>query len=500
MASEQEFCPRCGTAVASMDEVCPNCGYDLTAYRQRVQENQEGSGNRVAAKPAGVTPSGKPGSPKEAPQRKPLSRKQKIGVGAATGVVLLLAVGYGAGNQYFSRDNQLNRATDAFVKGDAQAAVQYLTTDDAKLTLTDEAIKPLLKMYSKSPVMVSQMKRGALAQVIPNSKESDFAFVQSGRRLLIFPAYRFKFRAVYPRVTTNLDSTKFMISGSHAGNAGGSGKFKDLKTGPLVPGRYTITTTASAGGKKIKSVSTRDLIAGAEDLDLSFKVVNFTAKGYPGAEVLINGDKIGEVGKNGTLAVKDYPVTGKSTKMTQVFSVTGKKLTSRAVDVSGVNGKRVGVGYPGVISHDDAADLLTSAFQSVREMARFETVLPGQQEMTDKFFANANKNKDYKQLYLTMSDYRKSKDVASWECRVQVQHVYPLAKDQASVVFNVSWIFDDGQGAGSGDKRYHVQTFQYRGQVDRDSEAGDNNHSHVIKEFAMVKKLRDQWTDNDTNF
>jgi uncharacterized membrane protein YvbJ len=500
MASEQEFCPRCGTPVSSTDEVCPNCGYDLTAYRRRVQENQEGSDNGAAAKSADMTPSGEARPPKEAPQRKSLSRKQKI-AGAAAGVVLLLAVGYGAGNQYFSRDNQLNRATDAFVKGDAQAAVQYLTTDDVKLSLNDEAVKPLLKMYSKSPAMVSQMKRGALAQAIPNSKESDFAFVQSGRRLLIFPAYRFKFRAVYPRVTTNLDSTKFMISGSHAGNAGGSGKFKDLKTGPLVPGRYTITTTASAGGKKIKSVSTRDLIAGAEDLDLSFKVVNFTAKGYPGAEVLINGDKIGEVGKNGTLAVKDYPVTGKTTKMTQVFSVNGKKLTSRAVDVSGANGKRVGVGYPGVISHDDAADLLTSAFQGVREMARFETVLSGQQEMIDKFFANGNKNKDYKQLYLTMSDYRKSKDIASWECRVRVEHVYPVAEDQASVTFTVSWIFENGQSAGSdGDKRYHVQTFQYQGQIDRDSDTMGTDNRYVIEEFTSTKKLADRHTANGLDF
>ncbi|MCI2170078.1 TcaA second domain-containing protein [Schleiferilactobacillus perolens] len=500
MASEQEFCPRCGTPVAKTDGVCSNCGYNLAAYRQRVQENQK-SDNETAAKPSSTSQSGQAVMSKDVPPRKPLSKKQKVGIAAAIGVVLLLAIGYGVGNQYFSRDNQLNRATAAFVKGDAQTAVKYLTTDDSKLSLSDEAVKPLLKMYSKSPSLVTKMKQTALTQVALNSSESDFTFVQDGHRLLLFPAYRFKFRAVYPRVTTNLDSTKFMISGSSAGNTGGSGKLTNQKVGPLAPGQYTVTTTATTGGKKIKSVSTRNLVYGNEELDLTFKVVTFTAKGYPGAEVLINGEKMGKIDKNGVLAIKNYPVTGKTTKMTQVFSANGKKLTSRSTDISEANGKRVSVVYPGVIGHDDAEDLLSHAFQNVRDMARFETVLPGQQELTNTLFENGNKNKDYKQLYLTMSDYRQSKDIASWECRVRLDHVYPLAKDQASAVFNVSWIFEDTQNTNStNSNRYHVQTFQYQGQIDRNPDTTDTDNRYVIKSFTETKKLADRYTANGTDY
>lgn len=493
MAGNQEFCPRCGTAVTSADDFCPNCGYDLTAYRQRVHNQQEQSvaGNRSEPPPVQAT------AQKTGMDKKSFSRKKKIGLLLTAGVLILLVAGYSIGKQYFSRENQLERATASFVKGDAQTAVNYLTTDDTKLSLSDEAVAPLLKMYRKTPATVAAMKQSAQKQVDPDRSVNDFAFVRSGQRLLIFPAYRFKFKAVYPTLTTNLSSTKVMIDGGRSGSAGGSGKMKAQKVGPLVPGRYTITTMATAGGKKVKSVSIHDLTYSNADLDLTFKVVSFTAAGYPGSEVLINGERMGEIGKNGTLAIKEYPLTEKTAKMTQVFSANGKKLTSRTVDISDADGKRVKVGYPGVISHDDAADLLRRAFENVREMARFETVLPGQQEMTNLFFEGGNKNKDYKQLYLTMSDYRKSKDIASWECRARLKHVYPLEEGQASVEFEVFWIFENGS---SSDNRYHVQTFQYEGQIDRDPDAKGNDSRYVIKGFASTKKLADRHTANGLDF
>lgn len=514
MKDEQEFCPRCGATVHDTDIFCPNCGYNLAGYRQRLAAIEERSSaaleSEAAPEPA------KPIAPQEgtpvsaaaqpAPKKRPpMSKMKKVLLWAIGIIIVLLAGGYFVGNQYFSRDNQLNRATAALAQGDAQTAADYLMTDDPKLSVNDQNIKPLLKMYKNKPSLVTQMKQRALLPAGTTSTTADFSFVESGRRLLIFPAYKFKFRAVYPHVTTNLDSTKVMIGGTPgASNIGTSGKMKDQEIGPLAPGRYTVTTTASVGGKTVKSVATKDLTYNDADLELTFATVSFTADGYPGAHVLIDGQDMGQIGKNGTLAIKNYPITGDSAKMTQVFTANGQKITSRAVRVSGSSDNTlIGVGYPGVISHANAADLLSNAFDDVHSLVRYDNPSDGDLKDAQAMFEGGKDNKDYQQLYQTMNGYHKSKDIVSWDCRVRLEHVYPQAKNQALAVFNVSWIFEnpeDDDGDSDNSNRYHVQTFQYQGQINRDPQAKDETNQYVIKSFAITKKLDDRHTEDSSDF
>ena len=63
--------------------------------------------------------------------------------------------------------------------------------------------------------------------------------------------------------------------------------------------------------------------------------------------------------------------------------------------------------------------------------------------------------------------------------------------------FEVFWIFENGS---SSDNRYHVQTFQYEGQIDRDPDAKGNDSRYVIKGFASTKKLADRHTANGLDF
>jgi uncharacterized membrane protein YvbJ len=508
MNETKEFCPRCGTEVAADDVFCPNCGYNLAAYRDRLAAiaNQEANSGQPQTDQAPVNnqqpndygqqvPPQAPVPPRQpAAPRKPMAKATKIKLWAATIIILILAGGYYAGSQYFSEANQLDRATIALAQGDAQTSAGYLTTDDPKLTVNKKTVTPLLKMFKATPSLVTQMKQQALQPAGTNVYPKAFAWVQSGRRLLLFPGYKFKFNAIYPRLTTNLASTKVKIGD----RAAVSGKMSSKEVGPLVPGQYTITTTASVGGRTVKSSTTKTLTYNDLTLNLSFATVNFTADGYPGAEVQINGDNIGQIGKDGTLPVKNYPITGKTAKMTQVFTANGKKLTSRAVDIGDYGNGHIGVGYPGVISHDDADELLSEAFQKVHDLVRYDDPSDSAQKDAQALFEGGKDNQYYQQLFKQMDGFHKSKDIESWECKTRLEHVYPLAKNQAMVVFTVSWIFEHDTDDDS--NRYHVQAFEYQGQIDKDPQATDENNAYVVKSFGSAKKTVDRQTDNSSDY
>jgi uncharacterized membrane protein YvbJ len=498
MENKQEFCPNCGATVKASDDFCPNCGYDLAAYRQRLQAAAQAAGPAAAApptQPAGQQPAAQPPVSTPRRPRQPLSKKQKILLWAAVILVIILGGGYYAGSQYFSRAHQLDRAATAFAKNDAQTAAAYITTDDPKLTISAQSVKPLLAEFQATPSLVTQFKQEAGQQALAPVPSTTSGFIQSGRRLFLFPAYKYQVRAVYPRVTTNQASTQATFSGAPAVRA--NGKLNAKEVGPLMPGRYTITTTATIGGKKVSSRQTRDLTDPSPDLALAFKTVSFTAAGYPGAAVLINGENMGQIGQDSTLTIKDYPITSSAAKMTQVFTANGKKITSNPVSIQDASDNdEVGVGYPGVISHDNAQDLLDTAFQDTHDLVRYDDPSDSDIKEATDLFENGKDNKYYQQLLATMTGYHKSQSIDSWEAKVRLQHVYPIAQDQALVLFNVSWIFANADTDG-----YHVQTFQYRGQIDRNTQAGrDAANAYVINNFAISKKIEDRHTDDGSDY
>ncbi|WP_040535288.1 TcaA 3rd/4th domain-containing protein [Schleiferilactobacillus shenzhenensis] len=502
MENKQEFCPNCGAAVKSSDDFCPNCGYNLAAYRQRLQAAEQAAGSSAPtppptqpAPPVQSAAQQPPAQRAPRPPRQPLSKKQKVLLWVAAILVVLLGGGYYAGTQYFSRANQLNRAAAAFAKNDPQTAAAYITTDDPKLSVDAQTVKPLLKEFQATPSLVTQFKQQASQQALAAVPSTTSGFVESGRRLLLFPAYKYKVQAVYPRVTTNQNSTQVTFSGAPAVRV--TGKLNGKEVGPLMPGRYTITTTATISGKKVSSRQTRDLTDATPELALAFKTVSFTATGYPGAAVLINGESMGQIGKDSTLTIKDYPITSGAAKMTEVFTANGKKIASNPVSIQDASDNdEIGVGYPGVISHDNAQELVDAAFQNTHDIVRYDDASDSDIREATDLFENGKDNKYYQQLLSTMTGYHKSQSIDSWEAKVRLQHVYPIAENQALVIFNVSWIFTNADTDG-----YHVQTFQYRGQIDRNTKADrDAADAYVINSFSITKKIEDRHTDDGSDY
>lgn len=121
------FCPNCGVAVSKGEIFCPNCGYNLQKYFADLN------------KPHIVPQPQKVQQPIQQPQRrqmlkKPMSTKNKT-IWSCIAVVIILLVGFGIwGNNYYSRDNQINRITNALKDPNQKGFAKLVTTDNNELS------------------------------------------------------------------------------------------------------------------------------------------------------------------------------------------------------------------------------------------------------------------------------------------------------------------------------------------------------------------------------
>jgi uncharacterized membrane protein YvbJ len=480
-------CPNCGAAIKPDDEFCANCGFNLTQYRaQATQQSQP-----ATPPPASVTPTQPASTAAPQPPKAPWSKKKKFTVWGIIVLIVVLIGGYQFGNHYWSPQNQAQTALAALKRGNAVSAARYLTSTDDKVKVNATSVKPFLAYIKDHPIYLNQLKNMS-ATPATNDHGSSVAFIQSGRRWLIFPAYKFSLPAVHCAITTNAPSSTVTIKGISGKVM--TGEKKNFAAGPFLPGNYTVTTTATIQGKTVKSTSERVLnpYNDRDAWDLSFKTVTFTATGYPGAAVLINGDQVGKIGDDGYLSIKKYPVTSNNAKMTQVFNANGKDVTSNASTVSGDDESDViGVSYPGVINRDDASSFLSQLFETGLDAGHADNT--DAQEQLATYYTDSKSNKYYSGMIQAMSGALKSDGVDSVRLDTTLKHVYPLAKNKAYVLFDVKWTFSHDEGD-------HIQVFEYKGEIDRigyhNNGYNGNNAPYRMNNFDLSKKISDTHEDN----
>lgn len=460
MDQGEKFCPNCGNGISSEDSFCDNCGFNLK--QEMIEDNQYNEFKEHKQKI-------KSESRQRKVKRKPIGRGKKILI---TFIIIVIAGffgGYFYLKSYYSRDNQLNRAITALSKENYEQSLKYLTSEDANLKLNKKSIKPLLTYVSTHHNLLQLMKNS-------NNKDGDYKFVRSGSYFLIFPSYKFRITGVYPEITTNTSNTKVTVSGTKL-NA--SGKMKNKEIGPLVPGKYTFVATAKISGKNVTNKITKDFINVSDtDVNLSFKTVSFTAIGYPGAIVNIDGTKVGTINQYRQLDVQNYPVTD-SSELTETYVNNKTTITSKSVPISNANDTVITVGYPGVISHDDAESLMNDIYD-------LTTYLSGESDTESstelaKTFTNGSNNKFYLDMMAMATGYRKDDNISSVNITSNFKHVYPLAKNQAKIVYDVDYEFYKEDGS------VHKQVFQYQGEIDK---VGVDDYR--LASFKLLKKVSDE--------
>ena len=128
-----KICPNCGKQVDLNIEFCPNCG-------QKLSQPEKQTNKRFISK-------------------KNYLNKQKKILFSIIGFLIIVFIGFYAwGSNHFSEDKQIDQIISSLTDSKANVA-QYLTTDNVKVTVNSDTVKPLQAYYRDHKQVVKSMKR-----------------------------------------------------------------------------------------------------------------------------------------------------------------------------------------------------------------------------------------------------------------------------------------------------------------------------------------------------
>lgn len=438
----QTFCPNCGHAIKQGAMFCNGCGYNLLT--KKLPKNPT-TPSQVEASPSRV----------QVKAKKPMSLKQKL-LWSTFGVLALLLIGlYCFASQYYSRSNQVDRIT-SILPSPSQKMGQYVQADTNDFKVSDEAVKPLQKYYQEHQTAVTKMNHTLKTSDEANSY---IKLVQSGHYFLLFPKYKLQVKTFQPQVETNHSNSVAKVNGKELGSfSGEDGKYYK-KLSLVFPGKYHFDVKSQVEGRDLKASSTVN-IWDNKTVNLEIKTQTFNVKSVPGGDVYINDKKVGTLDENGEARFKSYPIT-RNMELYVVYHDGKKTMQSEAVtdmptafgtfdddydssddgayndsasddstdDVTKNHGEyTVEPKWKGVISTDDAKDLLGKVFENADD--------------NDDAFIDGASNKDYSDLRQQQKGWDDDDDIDSWDTDVDIEAVYPNSDNSCTVIYRVTYTFN----------------------------------------------------------
>ena len=434
--SENRFCPNCGQKVDAGEKFCANCGYQLSEDVEKVEENKSLESSNPTEVSQSTGQFSRPNNNNYNRPKKPINKKVMIPV-----VVLVALIGaYIAGNKYYSSQNQLNRFTTALSKSDSDVS-GYLTTTEGSKKVPKEEAKAFKKQFSGSQSSIYYMKQSLMS----NGSYGNYSWVQSGRRLFVFPAYKLQADPGYAYVSTNNKNVKIYQDGNKIATT--KDDSRTVKVGPIYPGKYTFKAQGTVNGEKLSSKKDFYVKSGKDNnVELNLSTATFTVKGMKDSNIYINDKKVGKLDSDGEKKFTNYPITN-GLKLYLTTDVNGKEIKSKQVSVEDKINQGVHTitpGYKGLVSKDEAESLLSSVFSGLRY---------GASSSTADHFIDGENNDSYNELvdfFKTIEDHLEDVDV------VKINSITPLGNNKAEVSYSVKYSFEN-------DDQRKVQQFTCNG-------------------------------------
>lgn len=465
--NDKKFCPNCGKEVKPNAEFCPNCGQKLPQTLHSRKEYRSQHKNN-AAQPVVNQPQAAAKS-----VHQPMKKRNKVLLICLGVLIVAFAAFYAWGSNHYQRNNQINQIA-ASLKNPHSDLAQFVVSENPNARVTTAALKPTQEYYAEHYVEADKM---ADAFKYGNEYEN-VSLVQSGRYLLLFPKYCLQLKTYTPQIRTNHANSTIYVNNKKFGGVDGSGEDYYKKIAPLFPGKYHIEVKSIASGHQLSADKSTTIFSNKE-INMNIKTVNFMIKSIPSATIYINDKKVGNLDKRGTKVFKDYPVTD-DMKIYVVTKVDGKSIKSESVDYDDMgfeddddsSSNVIKPEWPGLISKDDAEELLENDFTSPDE---------------DDFVGGAE-NKGYQELHSQDSGFDNDDDINDYNMECSVVSITPAPNNCSSVTYKITYTFEH-------DDFEHKQVMLYTGGLFKETGDSDDS-SQKIKSIGNGKIISDKKYDN----
>lgn len=457
----QVFCPHCGHPLKPGAEFCSNCGFNLKT-KQMSQKAPASTVNSAAQQVR-----------QKVKQRHPMTLKNKILL-SVLGVLVVAFVGFYAwGHNYYSLDNQVDRIT-AILPNPSQDLSPYVTADNENVKVTRNAVKPLQEYYKEHQPAVTKLN----SNLKDGINTSNISLAKNGHYLLLFPKYQLRVKTYQPQIVTNHANSVVKVNGRNIGNLSKNSDGYYKKMGLIFPGKYHVVVNSQVAGRNLSATSTANIF-GNKTLDMDIATQTFSVKSVPNGVIYINDKKVGTLDSKGEATFKSYPIT-KNMELYVMYNNNGKSIKSEPVtdmassfgafddnysnddddyysddasDDSSDDVTKSDGGYvvepkwKGLISTDDAKDLLDSAFD----------------DPDDSVFVDGSANKDYNEIKKMEDAWDNDDDIDDYDVDASVVSIYPASDKSCNIVFRITYTFDNGDNTKKQVMEYHGGIIQKDG-------------------------------------
>lgn len=241
------FCRECGSKLESSFTFCPECGTPQEQSNQAVQQGE------APVPAATLQPSTQPQADVAIDWKKGASssvswlKRYKGVLIALLGIIIIAGGLYAVGSYITDGDHIITKFEEAAKDGDAEALASILKSNDSKLVLDKDNIKPLVEYLKNDHFAreaVSAELREQLKQYHKNLENGEVSVIyyksiihlkKDGKRFLLFDDYNLEVVALYPDVATNYKGTKIKVNGKDMVTT--DEEYYYGKVGPIVPGK-----------------------------------------------------------------------------------------------------------------------------------------------------------------------------------------------------------------------------------------------------------------------
>ncbi|WP_368503214.1 zinc ribbon domain-containing protein [Alkalihalophilus sp. As8PL] len=254
-----KFCKECGSSLEGSKQFCPECGTPIGAE----QINNGGNKKEETTYTQSVT--------NPTPQKKPLTKKQKISAISSLVAAILLFIGFQVGATVTDKDRKIEKFGEAILEGNSSRVMNMLHSDDPRLEITEERVNNLLTFINNNPSYYSAVMDSlkAQSQFVNNEGEHDefydyyseniFYLQNSGKTALIYDRYDITVVPFFIEIETNYSDAVISINDEEIA-VSDSEEFY-LEYGPVMPGVYNVKSQYSNEYTLLESSTKLELVS-----------------------------------------------------------------------------------------------------------------------------------------------------------------------------------------------------------------------------------------------